>query len=156
MHVDPIMMVSSIMHPDPITCRTIDNCERAARLMYDHAIGFLPVIDEHGRIAGVITDRDVCMAALVRNELLAAIQVTAVMSTPVYSCTPDDTVEAAEQLMSSFRVRRLAVVNDYGLPIGILSLDDLGRAYGSRRVASSEIASTLAAVVTPEHGNSAR
>jgi CBS domain-containing protein len=155
-HLDSIMKVSSLMRPDPVTCRTLDTCEHAAGLMRDHAIGCLPVTDEHGRVAGVVTDRDLCMAALDRGALLAAIPVTAAMSSPVHTCAPDDSVDVAEAWMMSHRVRRLPVVDHDGLPIGILSVDDLARAYGSHRVASTEVASTLASVVAPEHGDRAR
>jgi CBS domain-containing protein len=136
------------MHPDPVTCRTIDTCARAALLMRDHAVGWLPVIDEHGQVAGVVTDRDICMSAATRDEPLGATPVTAAMSTPVYTCGPDDSVDFAESVMSSHRVRRVPVVNSYRLPVGVLSLDDLARAYASRQLASTDVASTLAAVVS--------
>jgi CBS domain-containing protein len=48
--------------------------------------------------------------------------------------------------MSTHRVRRLPVVNRYGLPVGVLSLDDLGRAYAAHGVSATQVASTLAAV----------
>jgi CBS-domain-containing membrane protein len=51
---------------DPRTIRggrATDTLDRAAQRMWDHAIGAIVVVDEHGQVVGRITDRDACMAA---------------------------------------------------------------------------------------------
>lgn len=117
--------------------------------MWDHDIGCLPVIDEQGHIAGMITDRDVCMAAYTQGEPLRGIAVVNVMTRQVFSCKESDEVGDAEQAMSQHQVRRMPVINDQGDPIGIVSLNDIARAASAGKLPPSELASTRAAVSAP-------
>ena len=144
------MKVSKLMHRDVVTCRTVDSLDCAAQLMWDHDVGCVPVLDENGRVAGMITDRDVCMAAYTRGAPLRAIPVASTMSREVYSCGPDDDLGSAEREMSRRQVRRMPVLDEKGQPIGILSLNDIARAsQGANSVSNSEVAKTLAAISTP-------
>lgn len=56
------MRVSSLIQRSVISCTIHDHLERAAELMWTHGIGCLPVVDEQGHVAGMVTDRDICMA----------------------------------------------------------------------------------------------
>lgn len=53
------MKLKSIMTKDPIAIRRTDTVERAALLMRDHKFGSLPVVDEAGKVVGIITDTDI-------------------------------------------------------------------------------------------------
>ena len=53
------MKIKSIMTKDPLSIRRTDTVERAALIMRDHKIGSLPVVDEAGRVVGIITDTDI-------------------------------------------------------------------------------------------------
>jgi CBS domain-containing protein len=143
------MKISRLMHKDAITCRTVDTLERAAQLMWDHDIGCVPVIDEQGHIAGMITDRDICMAAYTRGVGLSAIPVTAAMATRVYSCGPDDELRDVERTMSEHQIRRMPVIDGAGHPIAVISLNDIARASVANGVPAKDVAATLAAVCTP-------
>jgi CBS domain-containing protein len=144
------MKVSKLMRPDVITCRTIDSLERAAQLMWDHDIGCVPVIDENGRVAGMITDRDICMAAYTRGAPLRAIPVVSTMARDVYSCGPDDDLASVEREMGRHQIRRMPVIDAHGQPIGIVSLNDIARAsQGANSVSMKEVATTLAAICAP-------
>jgi CBS domain-containing protein len=143
------MKVSSLMHP-AITCRTTDTLERAAQLMWDHDIGCVPIVDEQGHLAGMITDRDVCMAAYTRGTALSAIQVGTAMARRVYSCGPDDELRDVERTMSERQIRRMPVIDGNGHPIAVISLNDIARASAQKNgVPASEVAATLAAVCAP-------
>lgn len=149
------MLVEDIMTRPPITCMASDSGFEAARLMWDHDIGALPVVEADGRLVGMVTDRDLCMAALFKEAPLATIEVRQVMTRNVYACAPTDPPGAAERLMARRQVRRLPVVDPLGRLLGVVSLQDLAREAeqeGGRRhpdVADVDISRTLAAIARP-------
>ncbi len=142
------MKIAKLMSRDVATCRIHDSLERAAQLMWDRDIGALPVVDDDGRVVGMITDRDICMATYTRNAPPRGIAVTAAMAQQVFSCGPDDSVHDVEKQMSAHQIRRMPVTDLEGHPIGLISLNDIARATG-RDVPAAEVAHTLAAVCAP-------
>ncbi len=149
------MLVEQLMNRPAITCRPGDSCHDAAGLMWEHDCGVLPVIGEDGCVCGMITDRDICMAAYLRGTPLADMQVCDVMARDVFVCRPGDPLGAAERIMSQCQVRRLPVVDPEGHVVGILSLNDLAREAeheGGRRrpdVSDVDVSRTLAAIGHP-------
>jgi CBS domain-containing protein len=109
--------VRTVFKDDTLSC--------AVKMMRDHAVGCVPVVDEAGVLVGVLTDRDVTLAAYEVGEALWKLPVEQYMSRTVRTCVPDDRIEHAARTMRQYRVRRLPVVDGQGHPIGILSLDDL-------------------------------
>ena len=149
------MNVAELMVRSVSTCRPDDSLAEAARQMWEHDIGVLPVVDGDGRVAGMITDRDICMATYMRGEPPAAIPVGSVMSTEVFACAPNDALIEAEEVMRSRRVRRLPVIDANGALVGILSLNDLARearrerGRAARKLGGEEVTETLAEVGEP-------
>jgi CBS-domain-containing membrane protein len=143
------MKMANLVRHDVTSCSIHDNLDRAAQLMWDRDIGCLPVIDDQGHVAGMVTDRDVCMAAYTQGLPLRAIPVTTAMAKHVFSCGIDDELESVERTMSEHQIRRMPVIDDQGHPVGIVSLNDLARAATLGKVPASEITSTLAAVSAP-------
>jgi len=144
------MKVSKLMANDVITCGTADTLDDAAQLMWTHDIGSLPVVDEHGRVVGMLTDRDALMAAFTRGEPLRAISAGSTMSANLYACSQDDDLASVEAEMGRRQIRRVPVVDDEGRPVGLLSMNDLARAAQRRaEVSPTEVAATLAAVCAP-------
>ena len=143
------MKVSSLIRRSVTSCTIDDNLERAAQLMWNHDIGCLPVIDHEGHIAGVVTDRDACMAAYTQGIPLRAIPVTTAMARRVFSCREGDEVEAVETAMREHQIRRMPVIDDQGHPVGIISLNDIARASSTGKVSAPEVVATLAAVTAP-------
>jgi CBS domain-containing protein len=97
----------------------------AARLMGEANCGTLPVIDSRGRLVGIITDRDICLAVSRSNRNAINIAVREVMTRKVFSVLLDDDVHGALATMKDARVRRLPVRDDSGRLKGILSIDDV-------------------------------
>jgi CBS domain-containing protein len=151
------MKVRDVMNARPRTVRPHDKLSEAARIMWDHDCGWIPVVDDGGRVLGVVTDRDVCMAAYTRGRPLADIAVEGTMSTNVFSTHGDDPLENALALMRNYRVRRLPVVDDGGRVIGLLSLSDLSRRAAAKdsAVQPIEVIATLAAICEPRSASSA-
>ena len=121
------MNVEQVMTTDVMTCRPGDNLNSAARIMWEHDCGCVPVVDDNERVVGMITDRDICMAAYTQGRPLQALGVAGAMSRSVCCCKPADRLETAEELMRTHQVRRLPVMDDQGRLVGILSLGDLAR-----------------------------
>ena len=96
--------------------------------MRDHAVGCLPVVDASGKLAGVLTDRDIALSAYELGEALWRLRVADSMHKPVWSCAAGDGIETAARLMRQHRVRRLPVLDEGGKPVGMISLDDLAHA----------------------------
>lgn len=129
-----------------------ETVDRAARIMWEHDCGSVPVVDAGGHVVGMITDRDACMAAYTSGRALDAIHVADVMSRHVYVCHPDELVEAAERTLWARQVRRLPVVDDSGRLLGILSLADVARQVGGGDALESDamrVALTLAGICEP-------
>jgi CBS domain-containing protein len=143
------MPVRKLMKDNPRTCSPDDSLNRAAQIMWELDCGALPVVGADGGLAGIITDRDICMAAYTRGQPLAAMSVDSAMSRTVHSCSPDDSIGHASRLMADKQVRRLPVTND-GRLVGILTLADIARAVdrreGNRIPACVALAHTLAAI----------
>jgi CBS domain-containing protein len=149
------MNISQIMKPDVEVCAPDDNLAAAASRMWDCDIGCLPVLDGAGEVVGIVTDRDICMAALTRGQPLRDIPVSVAMAKEVLSCSPEATLVEAEEVMRSGQVRRLPVIDSDGSLVGIVSLNDLAllaeREIGrkSRDLSAQEVTATLAAICTP-------
>ncbi len=146
------MFVREAMANGVWTSRAHEPLAAAARIMWDHDVGAVPVLDVAGKLAGIITDRDICMAAYFTGKPLGEELVGAHMSTQVFTTTPADRVEAAEEIMRSKQIRRLPVVDTAGQLVGVVSLSDLARAAaerGRKAVEPSEVLSTLAAIAQP-------
>lgn len=130
-----MLVVEEIMSSPPITCRPHDTLDRPAHLMWDHDCGSVIVTAAEGQIHGMITDRDICMAAYTRGSPLEQIRVSDVMSKRVCFCKRTAPVRWALLLMAHYRVRRLPVVDANGHAIGLISLNNLIRyaAWGDHR-----------------------
>lgn len=135
-------------------CTDADSLNRVAQLMWERDCGCLPVItvNGHGNVVGMITDRDVAMAAYTQGAALAAIPVASAMAREVALCRSDDDIEQAEAMMRADRVRRLPVVDRSGKLVGLVSLNDIARAVavGKQPELSQEgVIATLSAVSQP-------
>jgi CBS domain-containing protein len=121
------VLVHAIMTEPASACSLGDSLHRAAQLMWDLDCGVVPVVAQ-GRLSGILTDRDICMAAYTKALPLTAIRVEEVMTTQVVTCAPSDSVERAVGLMEDHQVRRLAVVTPERRLVGMLSLSDIAQA----------------------------
>ena len=119
------MKVKEVMTTGAKVCALTDNLSLAAGLMWENDCGILPVVAEGEKVVGLITDRDICMAANLQNRSLWNIAVEDVISGDVYACESDDDIRSALKTMQEHRVRRLPVVNGDGTLAGVLSMNDV-------------------------------
>ena len=144
------MKVEQIMTPSPATCGLSDNLAQVAERMWDANCGIVPVVDEAAHVVGVITDRDICIAAATRGLTPGDIDVVDMQRRPVVACRPDDDLQTALALMKQHRVRRLPVTTVEGVLHGIISLDDITLCAGRRdAVSAADIVATMKAILAP-------
>lgn len=147
------MFVSEIMSQNVRTCHATESLADAARIMWEADCGVVPIVDDDAHVIGMVTDRDVAMAAYTQGKPLPQIQCDQVMARSIVSCNPTDPIDLAEELMQEAQIRRVPVVDDEGHLRGILSLNDIvrGATPGGRFGAPlpHEIVGTLAAIGRP-------
>jgi CBS domain-containing protein len=97
----------------------------AVRSMADNHVGALLVM-EGSRLTGIVSERDYARKVVLQGRSSATTPVRDIMSTPVVTATPDDTVEHAMRLMTDRRIRHLPVLQGEKV-VGVVSIGDLVR-----------------------------
>lgn len=152
------MTIEPLMSRHVRYCRPDHTLDYAASQMWDHDCGALPVCvtDDEPRVIGMLTDRDICMAALFQGRPLRELKVADAMSRDIHVCEVDDRPEDVETLMRESKIRRVPVTDQAGALVGIVSLADLARAAHGRAVTPTpdsvserDIGHTLAAICEP-------
>jgi CBS domain-containing protein len=151
------MRIEQLMTKCPKSCRADSSLSDAARLMWENDVGCLPVTegDGSGRLVGMITDRDICMAAYTAERALGEIRVAEAMTRDACACNPAEHPAEAGVIMREMGVRRLPVVDESERVIGLLSLADLAheavRQWGVMNcdITVGEVGFVLAAVCRP-------
>ena len=148
------MKVHELMSGGIETVQWEDSLASAAKIMWERDCGAVPVVDAQGKLSGIVTDRDACMAAYTQGRTLDQIPVSVAASKLVFAVRPEDSLETAEDMMRRMQVRRLPVVDDTSHVVGLLSLADLAvHVHHAVRktdgLSKESIAGTLAAVSRP-------
>jgi CBS domain-containing protein len=139
--------VADLMTREIRACTVHESANAAARIMWEHDCGCVPVVDGHGKLAGIVTDRDICMAAYTQGVPLEAIPLARVMSPKVISCSRTDELETAHHLMRTYELHRIPVADSRGRPVGILSLSDVvNRTGGELAEQAVDVAATFSAI----------
>lgn len=118
------LSVRDVMTPYPTSLPATTSVLEAAGVMRKADIGALLVLDESGRVCGIITDRDIVVRAVAIGRDLTTMLVRDICSRDLTTLAPTDTVEQAVRLMQDKAVRRLPVI-EAGQPIGMVSIGDL-------------------------------
>ena len=119
--------VTQVMTRDVVCCGPGDTLHRAAQIMWERDCGAVPIVDPAGRIAGIITDRDLAMGAYTQGLPLVAIPVGRVASSVVHAVQAGSTLDEAVAVMRTRRVRRVVVVDGSQKVVGIVALADVAR-----------------------------
>jgi CBS domain-containing protein len=119
------MKVHNIMSQPPWTCRLETSLGLASKRMAETACGTLLVLDHHGRVAGILTDRDLALAIGKSDRNPFHMTVDEAMTRDVHTCSPNEDLSAVLERMAIAKVRRLPVVTADGDLKGIVSIDDI-------------------------------
>ena len=123
------MNVQDVMTAGPACCTPETGLQEVARMMEENDCGCVPVVeDENSReLAGVVTDRDIVMRAVAQGKNPLDMTASEVMSTPVATATPEESVEDCCATMEENQVRRIPVVDSAGGCCGMVSQADIAR-----------------------------
>ena len=146
------MKIKSVMKSDLATSFQSENLHKAAEIMWNHDCGVVPVLDRSRKLVGMITDREIAMAAYTTGKPLDSMKVRDVMSSAVQSCNENDDIEVAEDMMRRFQMRRLPTFNNKGDLAGIVSLNDIAQAFSKdkgKSVKAESLAKTLSGICAP-------
>lgn len=126
--------VSDVMTRNVVAVRPSTPLKEIVRRLDAQGLSAVPVVDDEGRLAGIVTDADVLRVGnappeIARSRANGGPHAADIMSAPVVSLRPGATLREAMGLMCDRDVGRLPVVDDEGRVVGILSRGDLLRAF---------------------------
>lgn len=124
--------------------------EKAALLMRDYGVGFLPVLDGE-RLQGVITDRDLAVRGVAQGRDPESTLVRQIMTRRVVTCFEDEPVSRALQVMRRESLRRLVILDEAGRIAGVLALDDVARVPHDEKAVSGILEQTARLEVPTVH-----
>ena len=116
--------IREVMTPNPVTVPQSAPLTEAAKAMRESDIGDVVVIDDSGKVFGLVTDRDIVIRALADGRDPNQTPVGEIATKDLVAIPSDSAVERAISLMREKAVRRIVVVDD-DQPVGIVSIGDL-------------------------------
>lgn len=132
------MRVADVMSREVELVSPEATIQEAATAMAEYDVGAV-LIGSGESIDGILTDRDIILRAVVDGRNPAELRVKDIMSTTLFMCREDDTLEDAFRIMSERQVRRLPVLDADGRLVGIVTLSDLGRLEGDPQQVSEAL-----------------
>jgi signal-transduction protein with cAMP-binding, CBS, and nucleotidyltransferase domain len=138
-----------------ITIRETDPVAAAARRMHDNDVGCLVVLDGQGKVAGVVSERDVIKKVVAQSVNPAKVTVADIMNPSVISCRMDTLIGQANRIMTGHGIRHLPIIED-GVPLGMLSSRDILAYHLSRTKAIARRQSAILETIEKEHPEIAR
>jgi CBS domain-containing protein len=118
------MKIKEIMTRDVEVIQPDATIQEAAQKMKDLDVGAIPVCDGR-RLKGMITDRDITIRATAMGADPSSTRVKETMTSEIYYCFENTSIDDAAILMMEKQIRRLPVINDDKDLIGIVSLGDI-------------------------------
>ncbi|MCE4605726.1 MAG: CBS domain-containing protein [Desulfurococcales archaeon] len=116
--VEDIMSVPPVTAPEDVTVSDV------ARLMHENRIGSILIVDNQGKLTGIVTERDIthaCAMGIIGKET----KVFAIMTENPITTSPQELIEEAYKKMKTSNIRHLPVVDRDGEPVGALSMRDI-------------------------------
>ena len=119
------MQAKELMTTDPGACSPNDDIEQALAIMDSQECGAVPVVDNQGRVVGIVTDRDILFGARKAGGRLSGLTVEPCMSKDPVTVREDESAENVIRTMTRERVRRIPVVDRDGKLRGIIAQADV-------------------------------
>jgi CBS domain-containing protein len=118
------MLVKDVMSSPVVTIKEDTSVNQVAELMDKHGLGGIIVTSKEEKPLGIITERDLVGRVLAKNVKPDSVKAEEVMTSPLITIEPDETIKEAARRMSRLNIRRLGVVYR-GQLIGVLSSKDV-------------------------------
>lgn len=122
--IRPRMLVKDVMTSPVITISETGNAQKASQLMDKNDVGCVIITSKEGKPVGIITERDMITRVLTKNTLPTSVNVKKIMTSPLLTIDPDETLTEAARKMSRLNVRRLGVIYKGNL-VGLVSSKDI-------------------------------
>jgi CBS domain-containing protein len=120
------MKCKHVMTPHPSTCVPTATVQAAALIMSEEDVGIVPVVDpESHRLLGVVTDRDLCLDVVAAGKHPETVRLSTVLHADPVTCHTDDDVTLCLMRMKEAQVRRIPIVDDTGVCVGIIAQKDI-------------------------------
>lgn len=120
------MQVAEVMATDLVTVARGEPLAVAVERMLAAHAGSAIVVEDDEIPVGIVTNSDVLRSMLETGDTLRDVTAASVMSTPIETVKPDDTVKRALRLMAMYDIKKLPVVDDLDL-VGIITTTDIAR-----------------------------
>jgi CBS domain-containing protein len=142
------MRASEVMTQIPNCCMPSSTARTAATILRKFGLGALPVVEDYAsrKLVGIITDRDLCIRALVDPDQPNEALVEDCMTRDPVCCGPDSDVRYVLALMATRGVRRVPVVDQDHRVVGMVTLTDLVH---HNALPPQDLCAALARVVAP-------
>lgn len=114
--------IYQILRPKLVMATPQTTLKEALRIMRTERAGYLVIADEHSKLQGMFTEREVLMKVLGRKEVSLDRPVSEYMRTDLHTLTKTDTIERALFIMNEFNIRHIPLLDDFGQVCGILSV----------------------------------
>jgi CBS domain-containing protein len=147
-NLEELVRVRDIMTPDPASCTPESTARDAATLMRDNDCGSIPVVESarSTKLVGTVTDRDLAVRGLADGKGPDT-PVRDLMTRSPVTCGPDDEVEIVREVMVARQVRRVPVVDERGILVGIVAQADIAREDGA--ASDQEVGRIVEAISDP-------
>jgi CBS domain-containing protein len=119
--------VRDAMTSNPQAIKPDTTAQEAAKLIKQEDVGSAPIVDDDGKLTGVVTDRDLAVRILAEGKSPDT-PVSEIASKDLVTIDPDQGLEEAARLMAEHQVRRLPVVEEDGKLVGVLAQADVAQA----------------------------
>ncbi len=118
--VDKVKRSESGMIVDPVTCRPTQKISEALEVMANFRISGVPVVDDRGKLVGILTNRDLRFET--RMDLPISERMT---KENLVTCAPGTTLEQAKELLHRHRIEKLLVIDKAGNLKGLITVKDI-------------------------------
>ncbi len=143
------MKVKKIMTKTVEVCGESDALSEACKIMWQKDCGVVPIVNKKLKVVGIITDRDIMVAAFLQNKTVSEINCSEIVSEEIISCTSADKVEDVLKLMKKYQVKRLPVVDEKEILEGIISITDILLSSGDDKKMRKKVLKTIEAISKP-------
>ena len=99
----------------------------ATKLMLRNKLGSVVMVNKNNGPVRIVTERDVLRKVATSRKMLGDVKAKDIMSRPVITIKPYDSVEKADAVMAKMKIKRLVVIEQDGSMEGVISLTDITR-----------------------------
>lgn len=119
--------VSSLLAHSPIVLKPDNTVADAIRVMAEHNIGAVVIVDDKFRPIGIFTERDLLIKVCAKGLDPEKVKLEEVMTRDPVTITEDTPALQALEIMMNFGFRHLPVVDENGILVGVVSIRDLSK-----------------------------